>query len=1402
MNTYSWKRFWCLRGDQFSLADNGYLSDPETKRGMQLNSQLAPLASFADCPCLVMLGEPGIGKSTEFESEVRRVQTEPVTDQQTIRIDLKEYQTDARLVADAFENDTIRNWTEGDHNLNLFFDSLDEGRLEVRNIANVLAGQFRRIEHHVKRLRLRIACRTAEWPASLEDVLKSIWGEKSVGVIELTPLRQCDVRAAAEAKNLDADSFISEIARKEAQPFAINPITLNFLLSLYAQSHTIPSTKREIYEAGCLKLCDESSQTRRDSGYFGDLTAIQRLEVASRIAAFTVFSGRSTIVTTGSPVTEPDVITIANLAGGWEKIRRDRFDVIEAHVREVLSTTLFSGRGPERIGFAHWTYAEFLAARYVTRRGMDASQICSLIFHPEDETKIVPQLAETAAWIAVFDKHVFERMMSGDPQVLLKSDVATADGDVKERLVHRLIEGFQNEELDDSDWNLIDHYHKLSHSRLASQLEPLLLDKTQNVVTRRFVTDVAEECIETGLLNALTAVVLDTSDDAHIRSQACHAVVQIGDDTKIALLRPIVLGNMGTEPNNDLRGTVLRGLWSRQLITAEELFSVLTRPQEETSVGEYQGFLLQELAKHLVPADIPAGLRWCSQQSIVGDHYDDFFNATTEIVRQSLTRLHDAEVLDAFGDYVVSRFTKHERPLIEEDAYGEISISDRRKIIAVIVKKIDDPKKYAWAFLVGRPMITIADDIEWMLEQSAISENTDERKRWADLARLRFLRSDRSQLEKVLNCREQNPIVQEVFADLLEPVDLKSEAAARLRIEYEKHLELEERSREHHEPPLLDPPPAERINASLKQFEDGDLSAWPIVNQELQLEPRSTHYELELCDDLTQFPGWKVADDGTKARILAAAKQYLSRWTSHSADWIESRVIDRADFSGYRALVLVDKLDPEFLGSLNAERWSNVAPCIIGFPTSSGLGDEAESRQQHLLAKAYRFTADVIIAAMIQLIDRENADEKSDHLHLLSRVELCWDNQLINRLVEKLQDTALKPSCAGDLLTELVSRDSIDALRIAKSLIATRSDDHTKSLAGQAAVVLWLNTHDRGWDTLWPEFVADRAFFRDVVSDVAHERRQSRRPPLGLSDEQLADLYILLSQEFPQDEDPRVKGAHFVGPRESVQYYRDNILSTLRGRGTSASCTAIERIRQALPHLQFLDWTQRSARQLMLRTSWTPLSVDQIRELTERPVSRLVRSGSELQKVILESLQRLQQRLHGETPAIRDLWDKSGKDNWRPIDENAFSDYIKRHLESELKNCGIVALREVEIRRGDGTKGERTDIYVTAMIYGPVPDTFETVRVILEVKGCWHDELQVAMETQLKNRYLKDNDCEHGIYVVGWFACDAWGKDDQRKLKVPKWQLADARTFFDSQSHRLSDDSCFLKSIVIDTSLK
>ena len=91
-------------------------------------------------------------------------------------------------------------------------DSLDEGLLEIRNLATQLVDEFRKKKYRDKlnRLYLRIACRTAVFPQVLEEGLEELWKEGLV-IYELAPLRFADVETAAVAEGIEPQGFLSEV---------------------------------------------------------------------------------------------------------------------------------------------------------------------------------------------------------------------------------------------------------------------------------------------------------------------------------------------------------------------------------------------------------------------------------------------------------------------------------------------------------------------------------------------------------------------------------------------------------------------------------------------------------------------------------------------------------------------------------------------------------------------------------------------------------------------------------------------------------------------------------------------------------------------------------------------------------------------------------------------------------------------------------------------------------------------------------------------------------------------------------------------------------------------------------------------------------------------------------------
>ena len=190
-----------------------------------------------------------------------------------------------------------------------------------------------------------------------------------------------------------------------------------------------------------------------------------------------------------------------------------------------------------------------------------------------------------------------------------------------------------------------------------------------------------------------------------------------------------------------------------------------------------------------------------------------------------------------------------------------------------------------------------------------------------------------------------------------------------------------------------------------------------------------------------------------------------------------------------------------------------------------------------------------------------------------------------------------------------------------------------------------------------------------------------------------------------------------------------------------------------------------------------------------------MQNGNQLLDVVIESLMHLERKLQGETPASPFLWDRLGE-TFRPKDESLLCDFVKLHLEDDLKQRGVVVNREVQIHRG-----ERTDIHITAVTPGQTKDSYDSITVIIEAKGCWHPELDTAMGTQLCGQYLDNNDCQHGLYLVGWFNCNLWDKKDYRKAGTPNVTLEELRKQLGSQAANLSTNGRVIKSYVIDAAL-
>lgn len=877
---------------------------------------------------------------------------------------------------------------------------------------------------------------------------------------------------------------------------------------------------------------------------------------------------------------------------------------------------------------------------------------------------------------------------------------------------------------------------------------------------------------------------------------------------------PLALGTAGEDPQDDLKGNGLRALWPEH-VGAEELFGMLTPSKNPNYTGAYEAFLTYELTGHFRTGDLPAALAWVEgRDPDRGEHFR-LGELADQIMQRAWAELPNPGVAPVFARAALARLKRHEEVVKERrevfEATGEPAFSERlaaddrrrRLLLEEMIGLLESEPEDAHYLVSWKTTLVVTDDVGWLVEMLRTETSEGRKAAIAALIGQTYRLWDNEGEELVyLAYREDEMLAREV-GRFFAPVELGSEDAEEQRRLHERFSRWE---KEDEEPPSPGPPVPARVVSALDDFEAGDVEAfWHSVYHFMQYDERGFGSVSGAEWDMMGLPGWEAADDDTKARIVEAAKRYVLEGDPRTAEWFGNKdVTYRPAFAGYRALCLLLRFAPQFVDGLPTDVWEKWIPIILDFPVTLNTEEEKGSHLR-LVAMAYDRTPDRLISTLLALIDQEDA---KGHVFITRSLERCWDDRLVRAVFEKAKDPRLKARTLGVLLGDLLGHGLREAQDYAEDLVSSgpRRDESQLERSTVVAGVLFFFTEDCSWDVLWPAMQEDDEFADAIVDEVCSGARRSDLPFKHLTERQVADFYVWMVRRYPRSEYfiDWDHGMITYGRKENISEWRDEAVTHLRDRGTFEACHQIERVVVKLPSLrETLKWTLDAARaQARLRT-WLPPTPDHVLALTARPGTRLVQNGDQLLEVLVESLGRLEHKLQGETPSAPDLWNERDDGTYRPKDEEAFSDYVKRHLQEDLGDQGIVVNREVVIRRGEGQgRGERTDVHVDAVLQDPGVEERATVTVIIEAKGCWYYQLFKAMEAQLVGRYLEDNRCRHGLYLIAWFSCPQWDPEDSRRKVAMRRNREEVHQKLESRASSLSERDLHVRAMILNTALR
>ncbi|WP_437942694.1 SIR2 family protein [Sorangium sp. So ce341] len=1194
-----WTRFWIPRDTAPMLDGRGYLADPEGMYGRHMNPHARTLAQLEDKPCVALLGEPGSGKSYAVRAYVDGLRAGRSAT--LLHVDCR-WRPD--MEKQIFETEAFKQWLVDRAPLTIVIDSLDEHPRGAYEVASQLIDQIQR--GPVGALRLRIACRTAEWPAMLDEQLPLLWkpkGEELQATFHaLAPLRQTDVELAA---GKDAAGFLAEVARVDAGSLAIKPITLRFLLEKYRRSGKLPRTRLELYEEGCRILCEESSRSRRGARRTGKLRAPERLAIASRIAAVCVL-GRRSVVFTGQDLgtVPPEAVTLEDLAGAAEPSASGQVTVDTGALEDVLDVSgLFAPRGSDQIGWAHQTYAEFLAARFLRERGLSTEQLVGQVSNGAMGC-VIPALRETVAWLASMsfasmNKEFFQRMLAVDPESLLGSDFALVGSAEREALVGVLLE-----KLDRREMSIMTILHRrelwarLDHAGLADQLRPYITGRDRYAMARRAALEFTDACKVVALQDVVADVALDGSDDKDIRSLAARALLRIGSrETKRRLL-PLLHGDRQADPDDELKGYALLALWPDEL-TAAELFASLTPIHEEFDGGSY-GHFLRRLRDTLPPAALPDALRWTLKLPSRRETPRALTKLLDKILRTAWERIEDAEVRALLAQAVVRRLAVYD-DIFERRGHRDEVTPDparddgRRRLLATAMIDLLPWGRYHTSSIVRHGLV-VPKDVPWVIERLRVGTTSAERGHWASiLSQVACSNWTFEVADPILGALDELGEIRQAMPWLVKEVELGSTMSRWMRREYRQARKLRGacRGKPRVRPKL--PRMRKRIQMCLRRFEEGDVGAGWRLQRLLAIDPEGKSHGDLFGEDLREFPGWQRASEETRGRILDVGRKYLLKANEHSDEWLGKAVLYHPAAAGYRYICLLDAIDPAWLDEHAVAVWANWSSIALAFALN------ADAQSQRVVSRAYRAQPARVRDVLRALLDDDH--RKHGHPFRLHQMEACWDADLGRFLLEYARRPDLKPRFFGDLLDELIAHDVEGATDMAVSILSGPVPEcgPGRLRAHAAAHALMAFNPEIGWPVVRPLVEADPGFGEEVFLTFVEEldRRNPSAWGRSLSIADAMAICTWIERHFPSDGDPQVREGEVyeITPRHMVTELRSSLLGDLRSRGTLEAVAAVEQLQQLFPDRDF-TWAIHGAKEAAAQGTWTPRTAREIIDLS------------------------------------------------------------------------------------------------------------------------------------------------------------------------------------------------------------
>lgn len=531
-----------------------------------------PLSDFFCCDALIVLGDPGAGKTTSFEQAASE---EPDAVYVKIR--------------DFFSLNTKR-WT----GKTLYLDGLDEQRSKSKDGTAILDDLRQKLDD-LDSPRFRLSCRSADWYGSSDlESLNAVAPSASITVISIEPLSVSDILVIAKERVSDPILFLEEAHKRGIDELLTNPQTLDLILTV-VKADDWPSSRTELFEKACEILLREEN-TEHDRAHQDKADKSKLLQSAGYLCAICLCGGLEGIALSAEN-SEENFPFIGDLEQDTEALRI------------VAQRRLFKGAGPEQRMPLHRTIAEFLAASYLRNRISDdlpVGRVKSILTGYDGGT--LSDLRGVYAWLACLSPQFAPTLIPSDPLgIVLYGDVAPLAASTKKLILANLRSLAKRH-----PWFLHNSgdtapFGALACHDLLQAFREILADPNESITVKSCVVD----AIQNGaplpeLAKDLLSIARDSQIVSFLRRDAVKTYHKIVPDNLHELIKLLNEIHAGAVRDNGcyLRGYLLRILYPTQL-SPTELVNYIVEDNSSFGSSSYTYLLGNELVEKTSDVAIP-----------------------------------------------------------------------------------------------------------------------------------------------------------------------------------------------------------------------------------------------------------------------------------------------------------------------------------------------------------------------------------------------------------------------------------------------------------------------------------------------------------------------------------------------------------------------------------------------------------------------------------------------------------------------------------------------------------------------------------------------------------------------------------------------------------------------------